>query len=177
MNAVSRLSLRTKIIFCFLSVLCLGIVASVAVESLVAEPRIELTFSHCETNQNVRFAVIDIRNVGNAAAIYRGYSTNSPDCDVEYRTSSGEWSGRILRCFVPGDQILPPGGEIRARLYLQQDDVNWRVGFPYSKARFQDRLPPRIRSMLPYMRRSYTRIWTPEMHGQASIPPRAIACE
>ena len=170
MNAGSRLTLRTKIILSFMGVLCLGIAVATAVEGLVAEPKIEIAFSHCETNQNTRFAIIEIRNVGNAAAIFPGYATNSPDCEVQYRSASGEWSGRILRCIIPGDQFLPPHSEIRTRQYLQ-DNANWRVGFTYRKARFQDHLPPRIRSMLPYIRLNYARVWTEEIADDANIPP------
>lgn len=176
MNAVSRLTLRTKIILGFMGVLCLGIAAASAVESMVAEPRIEIAFSHYESNQNARFAIIDIRNVGSAAAIYSGYATNSPDCEVQYRTGSGAWSGRILRCIIPGDQILPAGGMIRTRQYIQ-DEGNWRIGLAYTTARFQDRLPLRLRSMLPAMRRNYVRVWTPEMRADGSVPRRVIGCE
>ena len=116
MNAVSRLTLRTKIILCFMGVLCLGFAAASAVEGMVAEPRIEIAFSHYETNQNARFAIIDIRNVGNAAAIYSGYATNSPDCEVQYRTGAGAWSGRILRCIIPADQILSAGGNLLSQI-------------------------------------------------------------
>jgi hypothetical protein len=177
MNATSRLTLRTKIILGFLCVLGLGTITPTAVEAIVAEPQVEITFSHYETNQNVRSAVINIRNVGGAAAIYWGYSTNSPRCDLEYRTDSGEWSGRLLRCGTGlRDLVLLPGAELRAKEYLA-DPLNWRVGFPYRKASFQDGLPSRIRSLLPYVRPTYRKVWTTEMSGDSTFPRPSIACE
>jgi hypothetical protein len=170
MNAFSRLPLRAKTVFCFIGVLCFGFAAAPALERLAGEPRIELTFSRYETNQNARFAIIRIRNVGNAPAIYRGYSTNDPDCNLECRTASGAWSGRIRRCIVPGDQTLPPGCEIRARQYLP-DEENWRIGFYYRKTRLQDHLSSPFRSMLPYLRPKFQRVWTPEMKGDVCNAP------
>jgi hypothetical protein len=170
MKALSKVSARVK----FVGVLVAGVfvvaVGSTMIQASLAEPEIEISFSHYTTNQNARYAIVEIRNTGSAPAQYRGYSKESPAADLVHRDSAGEWQGRILRCGTGlVDCSLMPGEAIRTTNYVSGVG-EWKLGLHYWKARFIDGLPIRVRFQLSFLPQSktYRTTWSAVQSGFAT---------
>ena len=159
MNAFSRLSARVKLVAILLGAVFVVAVGATAISASLAEPEIEISFSHYTTNQTARFAIVDIRNVGTAPAQYSGYSKDSPATDLVHRDrdGAGEWQGRMLMCGTGlRDCALMPGEQIRTTNYVYGVG-EWRMGLRYWKPRFVDGLPLRVQAVLwRYLPQSYS---------------------
>ena len=177
MNAFSRLSARVKLVAILLGAVFVVAVGATAISASLAEPEIEISFSHYTTNQNVRFAIVDIRNVGTAPAQYVGYSKEHPATDLVYRDSTGEWQGRMLMCGTGlRDFVLMPGEQIR-RTNVLFGVGEWKIGLRYWKPQFVDGLPMRVRTLLAFVPqdRAYQTTWSAVHSGFATeLEPSAV---
>src|SRR5687768_230877 len=170
MNALSKVSARVKLVAVLVAGVFVVAVGSTMIHASLAEPEIEISLSHYTTNQNARFAIVDIRNTGGAPAQYRGYSKESPAADLVHRDSAGEWQGRILRCGTGLVECrLMPGEQIRTTNYVYGLG-EWKMGLHYSKPRFVDGLPVRVRALLAFLpqRSGYQTTWSAVQKGFAT---------
>ena len=73
-----------------------------------------------------------------------------------------EWQGRILRCGTGlRECTLMPGETIRTTNYVHGVG-EWKMGLHYSKPRFMDGLPMRVRALLAFVpqRNAYQTTWS-----------------
>jgi hypothetical protein len=164
MNSLSGIERRTKIVLGLLGIVGLVAVASSVMHAFDSRPELEITFSHFGNsgdNGEYRYAVMEIRNVGNAPARFYGYSPEVPDCELVQKDENGLWQNRILRC---GDGLSPqlmfPGEQISTTNYLPGNDP-WKLGLRYTKPAFRDRLPARVQKWLSFL-------------PMASAPPQQV---
>ena len=170
MNALSKVSARVKLVAVLVAGVFVVAVGSTMIHASLAEPKIEISFSHYTTNQNARYAIVDIRNCGSAPAQYRGYSKESPRTDLVHRDSTGEWQGRMLMCGTGlRDCRLMPGETIRTTNYVSGAG-EWKLGLHYWKPRFIDSLPMRVRLQLSFLQQSktYRTTWSAVQSGFAT---------
>ena len=60
MNALSKVSARVKLVAVLVAGVFVVAVGSTMINASLAEPEIEISFSHYTTNQNARFAIVEI---------------------------------------------------------------------------------------------------------------------
>jgi hypothetical protein len=175
MNAFSRIEGRTGLILGLLVATGLVAVASSVIHAFDSRPELQITFSHFGTsgqNDEYRYAVMEIRNVGNAPARFYGYSPDSPSCDLVQKDENGLWQNRIFKCGTGlSPQLMFPGEQITTTNYLHGKD-QWKLGLTYTKPAFRDRLPTRVQAWLRFLPapQSLTQqAWSAEM------PPAKIA--
>lgn len=117
-----------------------------------AEPKIEVEFSHFETNSEMRIAIVKFRNVGNSMARFRGYDSKTPAYELEKWTPKG-LNLPIMRCGTGlRNQFLYPGREVSAEVYVRGPG-DWRAGLHYSQAHLIERLPLKIQAHLDWLPR------------------------
>jgi hypothetical protein len=166
MNALSRLTARTKVVTALVAAVCVVAMISTMIRAMGTEPKIEIAFLHFEKRAEDQYAVVDIRNVGNGAALFTGYSPAEPLCDLVHKDSAGNWQNRILRCgFGLSDHLLLPGAHVRTTNYIHGAG-NFKIGFTYKKPSIRDRLPARLDPLLAFLPRTYgpyQKVWTPEI--------------
>jgi hypothetical protein len=135
------------------------------VRAMVAEPEIEIVYSHLEKQGKDTYAIVDIRNIGKASALYSGYSQGSPLSEVAHKGASGNWQNPIGKCGLGlNDYFLLPGEQVRTTNYIYGAGV-WRVRLDYTKPTFRDRLPRDMQRFLSFIPRSYGPVreaWTSE---------------
>ena len=135
------------------------------VRALKAQPEVQITFSHLETRGEDTYAIVDIRNIGNASALYSGYSQGNPLSEVVHKDTLGNWQNRIRMCGTGlNDYLLLPGEQVRTTNYIYGAGV-WRVRLDYTKPTFWDRLPRDMQRFLSFIPRSYGpthEAWTTE---------------
>ena len=168
------MSLRTKLILGLFAVGLGCVVGVTVVGAAVGEPKIEVTFSRYETNQNYVCAVMRVKNSGSAPAIFRGYSKTTPLLKFERKDSSGAWQPRIVGCGTGlSDKMLMPGQEVESREYISGKSV-WRSGLNYRRVSWLDRLPEKIRwkiGFYPQMR--WETVWSREHADPAMVDVQA----
>jgi hypothetical protein len=133
-----------------------------------AEPRLEINFSHYETNHAARLAIVTVTNVGRTVVVYRGYAQSGPGCELEQRMGDGTWQSRILRCGTGlVDQMLFPGEMMSGQLFVRGEG-EWRAGLRYRKRDLIDSLPQRLRNdalAVIKKRPPWQSVWTTEIRG------------
>jgi hypothetical protein len=160
MNAISKVGARVKFVAVLITAVFVVAVGLTMIKASLAEPRIEISFSHYTTNQNARYAIVDVRNTGGAPAQYRGYSKENPAADLVFRDVAGEWQSRILRCGTGLIECrLMPGEQVRTTNYVYGVG-EWKMGLHYYKPRFMDGL--RVRALLAFVpqRSAYQTTWS-----------------
>lgn len=175
MNAFSRIERRTKLILGLLGATGLVAVASSVIHAFDSRPELQITFSHFGTsgqNDQYKYAVMEIRNVGNAPARFYGYSPDTPSCDLFHKDENGLWQNRIFKCGTGlSPQLMFPGEQIRTTNYFQGND-SWKLGLTYTQPAFRDRLPTRVQAWLRFLPEQQSlaqQAWSAEM------PPAKIA--
>lgn len=169
MNALSRIERRTKLIFGLLVAAGLVAVLASVINAFDARPELQISFSHFGTggeNGQYKYAVMEIRNIGNAPARFYGYSPDSPSCDLVQKDENGLWQNRIFKCGTGlSPQLMFAGEQIKVTNYLHGSSP-WRIGLSYTKPEFRDRLPERVQSwlrFLPYRSGAAQQAWSVEM--------------
>ena len=165
MNGGKWVGLRARLIIGLVAGAVAVVIISTGASAYVAQPKLELIFNGYETNQNYRLAKFTIRNVGSAAAMYRGYSKETPNCDVVHISPSGVSSGRFPMCGTGlRDCVLLPGEQITTEEAIVEEG-NWKMSLRYRKPTLYDRLPAEIQSWLPLPEPAgpLQKVSTPEM--------------
>ncbi|HEX7860607.1 MAG TPA: hypothetical protein VF773_09795 [Verrucomicrobiae bacterium] len=155
MNAGTRLSLRTKLILGLFAVGLACVVGVTAFGAARGEPKIEVTLSHFETNENAVFAVMSVKNSGTAPAIFRGYGKTNAVLEQTYRDPSGAWEPRIGMMCGTGlsYHMIWPGEVFAGREYISRQ-AKWRIGFQFRDVEWFDRIPKALQREINYTPRA-----------------------
>jgi hypothetical protein len=167
MNALSRVAARTRVIIGLLFLVFAATIVSSVIRAMDAEPDLRITFSHYGTQNEYKFAVMNIANVGNAPARFYGYTPDGPSCELVQKDSTGQWQHRIFKCGTGlQPQLLLPGEQLHTTNYISRTTTTWKLGLDYTKPGLRDRLPSRLQallSFLPYNSGPNLKAWSPEM--------------